>query len=209
MAEEKAAAAAPESGGKESKGGKPIILYALVVLNMAVVGGVGFMVYAGRQKDKANAEIIDKAANGMVKEAGEHGEGGGGHGEAKAGEHGEAKAGEHGEAAGGHDEESQEFIGKTIPMETFLVNLSGNRGNKLLKVNMDLEVEGGKISEEIDKRKPQIRDIIIILLSSKTYAQLSTPEGKEFLREEIRDTVNSFLTSGKIKRVLFTEFIFN
>lgn len=207
MAEEKAAAAPPEGGGKESKGGKPIILYALVVLNMAVVGGVGFMVYAGRQKDKANAEIIDKAANGLVKDAGAHGEGG--HGEAKAGEHGEAKAGEHGEASGGHDAESQEFIGKTIPMETFLVNLSGNRGNKLLKVNMDLEVEGGKISEEIDKRKPQIRDIIIILLSSKTYAQLSTPEGKEFLREEIRDTVNSFLTSGKIKRVLFTEFIFN
>lgn len=206
MAEEKAAAAAPDHGSKEPKGGKPIILYALVVLNMAVVGGVGFMVHAGRQKDKANAEIIDKAANGMVKD-GEHGAGGE-HGEAKAGEHGEAKAGEHGEA-GGHDEESQEFIGKTIPMETFLVNLSGNRGNKLLKVNMDLEVEGGKISEEIDKRKPQIRDIIIILLSSKTYTQLSSPEGKEFLREEIRDTVNSFLTSGKIKRVLFTEFIFN
>lgn len=197
---EEAAKQADPGGDKESKGGKPILLYALVVLNMAVVGGVGFMVYAGRQKDKAHAETIDKAANGMVKEAG--------HGEAAEGGHGEAKAGELG-AAGGHDEASEEFIGKTIPMETFLVNLSGNRGNKLLKVNMDLEVEGGKISEEIDKRKPQIRDIIIILLSSKTYAQLSSPEGKEFLRDEIRDTVNSFLTSGKIKRVLFTEFIFN
>jgi flagellar basal body-associated protein FliL len=38
---------------------------------------------------------------------------------------------------------------------------------------------------------------------------MSSPEGKEFLRDEIRDTVNSFLTSGKIKRVHFTEFIFN
>ena len=211
MAEEKAAApAAAAHGDKESKSGKPVLLYALVVLNMAVVGGVGAMVYLGRQKDKANATALDKAANGIAKDAGKeeakHGEGkaeAGGKEGAKEG----AKEGEKGAAA--RDEEGESFIGKTIPMETFLVNLSGNRGNKLLKVNMDLELEGGKIADEIDKRKPQIRDIIIILLSSKTYAQLSSPEGKEFLRDEIRDTVNSFLTTGKIKRVLFTEFLFN
>ena len=203
MAEKEAAAPAADAhGDKDAKGSKPILLYALVVLNMAVVGGVGFMVYAGRKHDQMNATALDKAANGLAKE-GEH---------AAPAEKGEAKS-EKGEAKGekgaGRDEEGQEFIGKTIPMETFLVNLSGNRGNKLLKVNMDLELEGGKIAEEIDKRKPQIRDIIIILLSSKTYAQLSSPEGKEYLRDEIRDTVNSFLTTGKIKRVLFTEFLFN
>lgn len=197
MAEEKAAKPAESSGHGEAKASKPILLYALVLLNMAVVGGVGTMVYLGRQKDKHNAEAIDKAANGLVKDA-EKADGKGHEG--KEGVKGEGKA-----AAN----EGDEFIGKTIPMETFLVNLSGNRGNKLLKVNMDLELEGGKIAEEIDKRKPQIRDIIIILLSSKTYAQLSSPEGKEFLRDEIRDTVNSFLTTGKIKRVLFTEFLFN
>jgi flagellar FliL protein len=176
VAEEKAAA--PAAPAEAKGGGKPIILYALVVLNMLVVGGVGFMVYAGKKKE-AEQPTIDKVIQG------EH----------------QAQQEEH------HEE--QDFIGKMIPMETFLVNLSGNRGNKLLKVNMELEVEGEKVMEEIDKRKPQIRDIIIILLSSKTYAQLSSAEGKEFLREEIRDTVNSFLTKGKIKRVHFTEFIFN
>lgn len=197
-AEKQEASASSESDSKS--GGKPIVLYALVVLNMLVVAGVGAMLYMGKQKDAAHAQAIDKAAQGIVKDA----EGGGGHGEAAA-------AGEHGggEAGGKHDSEAQEFIGQTVPLETFLVNLSGNRGNKLLKVNMELEVDGSKVAGEIDKRKPQIRDIIIILLSSKTYPQLSSPEGREFLREEIRDTVNSFLTTGKIKRVLFTEFIFN
>ncbi len=184
MAEE-AKAAAPE-GGQGSSGGKPIILYALVLINMLVVAGVGFMVYSSRQKDIENAKAVEKAATGMVE--GEHGEGG------------------HGEE---HAEEAEDFVGKMIPLETFLVNLSGNRGNKVLKVNMELETEGERIAEEIDKRKPQIRDIIIILLSSKTYAQLSSTEGKDFLRDEIRDTVNAFLTKGKIKRVHFTEFIFN
>lgn len=178
MAEEAAAkeSAAEGKGG----GGKPIILYALVVLNMLIVAGVGAMLYLGRQKDEAKP-TLDKVIEG------EH----------EAQHEDKLK------------EEEEDFVGKMIPLETFLVNLSGNRGNKLLKVNMELEVEGQKIAEEIDKRKPQIRDIIIILLSSKTYAQLSSTEGKEFLREEVRDTVNSFLTKGKIKRVHFTEFIFN
>lgn len=179
MAEENAAA----KEGAESRGGaggKPILLYALVVLDMLVVAGVGAMIYMGRQKEAARANDIEKAARGELEARKEESE-----------------------------SDAEDFVGKTIPMETFLVNLSGNRGNKLLKVNLELEVENDAVAIEIDKRKPQVRDIIIILLSSKTYGQLATVDGKEFLREEIRDTVNSFLTKGKIKRVLFTEFIFN
>lgn len=116
-----------------------------------------------------------------------------------------------GEAKKQHEEagKEEEFIGQIIPMETFLVNLSGTRGSKLVRINMELEVSGPEVQEEIDKRKPQIRDIIIIMLSSKTFAQVSTREGKEQLRNEIRDTVNPFLTKGQIKRVYFTEFILN
>lgn len=102
-----------------------------------------------------------------------------------------------------------EFIGKVVPMETFLVNLAGSRGGKLAKITMDLEVSNGDVMSEIDRRKPQIRDIIIILLSSKSYDQVSAKEGKDFLRDEIRDRVNSFLTKGKIKSVYFTEFLLN
>lgn len=180
-----------EGKGAAAAGGKPVILYALIVLNMLFVGGVGMILYSSKKKEKETATAVDKAAEGLVKEGKE-----GGH---------EGGKGEKDE----HEKEAEEYIGEMIPLETFLVNLSGNRGNKLLKLNMELEVEGTNIAKEIDKRKPQIRDIIIILLSSKTYAQMSSPEGKEYLREEIRDTVNSFLTSGKIKRVHFTEFIFN
>jgi len=191
VSENNAAAKESHDSGKAA-GGKPIILYALVVLNMLFVAGVGAMLYVSRKNDTNNAKTIDKAANGMAEATGEGGK------EGKEGKEGKSKT-----------EDDDEFIGKMIPMETFLVNLSGNRGNKVLKVNMELEVEGERIADEIDKRKPQIRDIIIILLSSKTYAQLSSTEGKEYLRDEIRDTVNSFLTKGKIKHVHFTEFIFN
>lgn len=107
------------------------------------------------------------------------------------------------------EEMEEDFIGKLIPLETFLVNVAGSRGRKLLKINMELEVDNDDVQIEIEKLKPKIRDIIIINLSSKTYAQISTSDGKEFMRDEIRDQVNLFLTKGKIKRVYFTEFIFN
>jgi flagellar FliL protein len=115
-----------------------------------------------------------------------------------------------GEAAAQKAEaEQKEFIGKLIPLETFLVNLAGSRGRKLAKVNLELEVNSLDVQEEIEKLKPKIRDIIIIILSSKSYAQVSAKEGKDALRDEIRDQVNLFLTKGQIKRVYFTEFIYN
>lgn len=104
---------------------------------------------------------------------------------------------------------SKEFIGKVIPLETFLVNLAQSRGRKLAKVNMELEVSSNEVQEEIDKLKPKIRDIIILILSSKNYNQISTREGKDALRDEIKDQVNLFLTKGQIQRVYFTEFIFS
>lgn len=177
MAEEKAAAAetSAPSGGS---GQKPILLIALAIINMAVVGGVGFMLYKGKQKEAAEPKIEQ-----VIK--------------------GEADA-QHKEAT-----EEKEVVGKVIPLETFIVNLAGSKGRKVAKVNMELELKGDKTSEEIEKRKAQVRDIIIIILSSKTYEEVSSREGKDNLRNEIKDTINSFLVSGKISNVFFTEFIYN
>lgn len=116
--------------------------------------------------------------------------------------------GEH-EAQEKEKTEEKEFVGKVIPLETFIVNLAGSKGRKVAKVNMELELKGEKVAEEIDKRKAQIRDIIIIILSSKTYEEVSNREGKDSLRSEIKDTINAFLVQGKISNVFFTEFIYN
>ncbi len=104
---------------------------------------------------------------------------------------------------------SKDFIGQLVPLETFLVNLSGSRGRKLVKINMELEMSSAEAQEEVEKIKPKIRDYIIIIVSSKSYAEISTKEGKDSLREEIKNQVNLFLTKGSINKVYFTEFLFN
>lgn len=116
---------------------------------------------------------------------------------------------------GEHDAQAKEateekaFIGRVVPLETFIVNLSGSKGRRIAKVNMELELQGEQVQVEIDKRKAQIRDIIIIILSSKSYDEVSAREGKDALKNEIKDTLNAFLTKGKILNVYFTEFIYN
>ncbi len=175
MAEENAAPQNESSGAGGGAKQKPTLFIILAVVNMAVIVGVGAMVYMGQKKRQQEASI-DDVVQGEVQHQKE-------------------------------EEENREFIGKLVPLESFLVNLSGSRGRKLAKINMELEVSSVEVQEEIKQLKPKIRDIIIIILSSKTFAQVSTPDGKEQLREEIRDQVNLFLTKGQISKVYFTEFI--
>ena len=89
------------------------------------------------------------------------------------------------------------------------MNLSGAHGRKLLKINMELEVSNSEVQEEIEKIKPKIRDYIIIILSSKSFAEVSSKAGKDALREEIKNQINLFLTKGQINKVFFTELFFN
>lgn len=180
VAEEKAAAEAVAAPAPSSGGGgqKPILFIILAVVNMAVVAGVGFMLYKSR-KMEAEKPSLEQVVQGEA----------------------------HTKEAEDHEEKS--FVGKVVPLETFIVNLAQSKGRKVVKVNMELELEEGEVAGEIEKRKPQIRDIIIITLSSKTFDEVSSREGKENLRTEIKDTINNFLTKGKIKNVFFTEFIYN
>ncbi|HEY8272509.1 MAG TPA: flagellar basal body-associated FliL family protein [Pseudobdellovibrionaceae bacterium] len=187
VAEEKGAAAAATSAaataaplGGAGGGKNNIILIALAIVNMLVVGGVGFMLFQGRKKEAAEPKIEQ-----VIK--------------------GEKEAQEHDK----ENTDEKKFVGQIIPLEKFIINLAGSKGRKLASVSIELEVKGSAVQEEIDKRKAQIRDIIIIILSSKTYEEVSSREGKDNLRNEVKDTINSFLVKGKISNVFFTEFIYN
>lgn len=178
--EKEEAPIAQERKAPSSDQQKPLLLVIVVVLNMLVMASVVGVVYTSYKAEKAKPKLQD-VIQGEKED------------DAKA----VAQA------------DKDDIVGKLVPMETFLVNLAGTRGNKLVKINMELEVDNPKVEDEIDHRKPQIRDIIIILLSSKTYDQVTTRQGKEALRDEVKDTVNSFLVKGKIKKVYFTDFIVN
>ena len=49
-------------------------------------------------------------------------------------------------------------------------------------------------------------DLIISEISGKTFREVSTPEGKEQLKEELRLKINEVLQKGELKRIMFTSF---
>lgn len=98
-------------------------------------------------------------------------------------------------------------MGPIRSMETFIVNLADPLGKRYLKVRMDLELSDEKMVPEVEKRLPQLRDAILTALSSKTYEEIGSLDGKMQLRAEIIAMLNQYLKTGKVTNVYFGEFV--
>jgi flagellar FliL protein len=59
----------------------------------------------------------------------------------------------------------------------------------------------------MEKRMPIINDVINTLLTSKTFEEIYTVEGKEALRGEIREELNRRIPGLGVIAVYFTEFV--
>jgi flagellar FliL protein len=102
---------------------------------------------------------------------------------------------------------AQPDIGPIYGMKTYIVNLVDPRGKRYLKTKIELELNNEALSEEIERRLPQLRDSVLTTLSGKSYEDVSTLEGKYQLRAEIVALLNQYLQSGQITNLYFTEFI--
>jgi len=98
-------------------------------------------------------------------------------------------------------------IGPIYPLDQFIVNLVSSGASRYLKCKIDLELDSPDLQQEVDKKLPAVRDLIIRILSSKTVEEIQTAKGKEKLKEEIKRKINSILTTGEIKHVYLTEFV--
>ncbi len=100
-------------------------------------------------------------------------------------------------------------LGPIITVGEFIVNLADPTESHYLRANVVLELAFGsslKLAEEVDKRMPQIKDIIISSLSSKTSVQLNDSENREALKQELKDKINAVLNRGQLAKVYFTSF---
>ena len=94
-----------------------------------------------------------------------------------------------------------------MSMKPFVVNLSGDRGRRYLRVAIEMEVMGEMGKEKIEERMTQVRNLLIFLLSKKRLEDISRVEGKYALQEEISQQVNEILGAPLVKKTYFTDFI--
>ena len=107
-------------------------------------------------------------------------------------------------ASGGSIEQP---LGPIQALDTFIVNLADKGGQRYLRVTMDLELGNLELETEIANRLPQVRNSILMILPSKQFSDISSVEGKIALRDEIMESLNGFLTQGKITNIYFKEFV--
>jgi flagellar FliL protein len=97
--------------------------------------------------------------------------------------------------------------GVTVPLQPFAINLGGDDGRRYLRLVLALDVKDEKAKAEIDKRLPHLRNLLIFLLSSKSFADINSTQGKYQLQAEISKALNETLGAPLVRKIYFTDFI--
>lgn len=99
-------------------------------------------------------------------------------------------------------------LGQLVNLEEIIVTLDSDaRKPRYLRINVNLEVRGAAVAKVAAERVPQLRDIVIMALSTKTVEDLATPEGKKALRDEIYRDVAARMPEGALMNVYFSDLV--
>ena len=169
-----------------SGGGLKWAIIGLVVALVLGGGGTAFVMLRGGDDEATETSETGEAAD---------------HDEAADGEAAAAKERAASEAAGAPAD--AEFYS----LEPFIVNINDGERDRFLKLKADLELSSPELAQELERRMPQVKDVIISLLSSQSFSDIKSIEGKDLLREELLVRLNTLLRKGKVRRVFFTEFV--
>lgn len=166
--------------------GKNPLLTILVLLNTIMMGAIGYFQFQSHEKMKATPDIRDVVKAEMQKATGEDGAAVEGTGQAQVDD------------------------GILFPLDGFTANLAqGDGARRFARINLVLKFSKSSNEEEFKRRKAQIRDSIITILNSKRPEDLLNVQGKGFLKEELKSSINSFLVDGSVIDVFYVSFQIN
>ncbi len=172
-----------EKVSTSSEGQKSPFIVILLVLNIIVMGAVAYLQFSSASRMASQASVRDVIKADMQVADGEAVE---------------------------ENKDTNKSIGLLLPLASFTANLAqGDGPRRFIRLNTVLRFSGDSNEGEFKTRKPQIRDSIISILNSKRPSDLLKKEGKEYLKEEIKASINSFLIDGRVVDVYYVSFQIN
>ncbi len=106
-----------------------------------------------------------------------------------------------------------------VPLPGPMVTISDEvynlrEADRFLKATIMFEVDVEDRSEketklfldELQKRDPQIRDLVIREINKRSFRTINSPDGKKRLKEDLKEIINGVVALGKLKQVLFTSY---
>ncbi len=92
-----------------------------------------------------------------------------------------------------------------LALDPFVMNLAEQ--GRFLKMSVQFELADKSYQPLVTDKIPQLRDAIIILVSSKSFESITQPEGKFQLKDEILLRANQAIGKDVFKNLYFTEFV--
>jgi flagellar protein FliL len=168
--------------GSGKSGGKPIVLLVVIGVQMfLIVGGVVAYLTVLKPKSGPETTVLEPGVAASQEESIE----------AKFAEEAEFMEGE-------------KPLGAILPLDTFVLNL---RDKGFLKVRIQIEFIARDIPSRFLSRQVLIRDSLVMLLSSKAREDVTTTAGKEKVKDEVKEIIDSIMRKESIEKVFFTEFV--
>jgi len=88
------------------------------------------------------------------------------------------------------------------------INLADAETSRFLRAKIKLEIRNEEEKVMVEQNMVKINDMVITLLSSKTFAEIRTPQGKYELKEDLVYRINRLVGNGKpVKSLYFTDFV--
>jgi len=111
---------------------------------------------------------------------------------------------------------SQEFFKAAI--NDLVLNITNAKGReKLMKLSFALKSSEPSIEAIVEEYKPEIVDVVIAQISSRSSEELLTVGGKALLKEELLQDINNIINEvtstnsdikqNNVKQILFTTFV--
>lgn len=173
------------AAGEKKKGGSMKLIIIGVVALLVLGGGGGAAWYFLKAKAPAEGETVEKSEK------------------AEKGAKSEKKS------AAGKKKKKAEGDG-VVALDQFLVNLADKDANRFVRLKVGLIVETKEEAKELSENdvfKARVRSAIIELLTQQTAEKLTTPEGKNELRELIVEHCETATGESVVLDVLFTDFV--
>jgi len=104
-------------------------------------------------------------------------------------------------------EKAERNPGILIDLDNITVNLADTDDSRFLRVKIKLGVETEEDKIKVESFQTQTKDLIITLLSSKSFSDVRTAQGKFALKEELAYRINSMVGERMVKNVYFSDFV--
>jgi len=98
-------------------------------------------------------------------------------------------------------------VGPVFQIKDMVINSADRDEIHYVKLSLAFEVRDAKAVEELGLREAQLRDLLITEFGRYTVRELNSPEGREQIRNLLRQKLSQEVRGVPVKNLYFTEFV--